>query len=177
MAEERCTRPPEPAVATELRALVSRAQAGEAGALPRIRAILDEHPEVWQHVGNLSALAERAWVTVLAADHPLAVESMKRTVAEMKAELAGPHPTRLEQMLVDQVLVCWLECQYLASVSANPGRSSLDQAAFLVKRVESAQKRYLNAAKTLTTLRALLPSGLAPAQAVHVFQEPRRLPA
>jgi hypothetical protein len=177
MVEERCTRPPEPAVAMELRALVSRAQAGEAGALPRIRAILDEHPEAWQHVGNLSALAERAWVTVLAADHPLAVESLKRMIAEMKADLTGPHPTRLELMLVDLVLICWMECQYLASVSANPCRSSLDQAAFQLERVESAQKRYLNAAKTLTTLRALLPSGLAPAQAVQVFQEPQRLPA
>jgi hypothetical protein len=89
MAEEPLSRPPEPAVATELRALVQRAQAGEAGVLPLLSAILDEHPEVWQHAGDLAVLVERAWITLVAGDNPLAVESLKRTVAAMKADLAG----------------------------------------------------------------------------------------
>src|SRR5436190_1019339 len=78
-------------------------------ALPCIRDILHRHPEVWRHVGDLATLAERAWIAVLAADHPVAVESMKRTVAEMKAELAGDNATRIERLLVDQVVACWME--------------------------------------------------------------------
>ena len=161
---------PEPPVTVELRTLVQRAQGGDATALPRIRQVLDEYPEVWQRVGDLSALAERAWITVLASDHPLAVESMRRTVEEMKADLAGEHPTRLERLLVDQVVACWMEVKYMESVSADPGRGTLEQAAFRLKRLESAQRRFDNAVKSLTTLRTLLPAGLAPAQSIKLHQ-------
>src|SRR4051794_11835823 len=97
MEEKPFATPPEPPVAVELRALVQQAQGGDPTALPRIRQILDDHPEVWQHLGDLSALAERAWITVLSADHPLAVEAMKRTVQQMRADLVGEHP--LEKLL------------------------------------------------------------------------------
>jgi hypothetical protein len=169
--------PPEPAAAVELRELVRRAQAGDPAALPRIRQVLDERPEVWQHAGDLAALAERAWIAVLAADNPVAVEAMKRTLAQMKAELTGDQPTALERLLVDQIVVSWLECKYVEATSAAPGHASLQQAGFRLRRLESAQKRHLAAIKTLTTLRTLLPAGLAPRQAPKLFEEPMSQPA
>jgi hypothetical protein len=42
--------------------------------------------------------------------------------------------------------------------------SSLEQAAFKLKRAESSYRRLLAATKTLATLRALVPQGLVPAQ-------------
>jgi hypothetical protein len=45
---------------------------------------------------------------------------------------------------------------------------------FRLKRLESAQKRYLNAIKTLTVTRTLMPGALAPAQSVKLFEESRR---
>jgi hypothetical protein len=111
---------------------------------------------------------------VLAADHPLAVESMKRTVAEMRADLAGEHPTRLERMLADQVVACWLETKYLEAVSADPGGQSLAQAGFSLKRLESAQKRYLNAVKALTTLRTLAPAAAAPSGSIKICEASKR---
>jgi hypothetical protein len=164
----------EPRDSAELRVLVQSAQAGNSAALPHIRKFLDDHPEVWRHVGDLATLAERAWITVLAADHPVAVESMKRTVAELKADLAGEHPTRLERLLIDQVIACWMEVSYLESISADPGRSSLEQAGFRLQRLESAQKRYLNAMKALTSIRALAPAGLEPTPSVKLHDPAKR---
>jgi hypothetical protein len=175
MVEESLPNPTLPLPARELEALVQRAQAGDAGALPRIRQILDAHPEVWEHVGDLAALAERAWITVLAADNPLGVEAMKRTIAAIKADLAGEHPTPLERQLVGQIVSTWMELKYVETTSADPGPGSLEQAAFRLKRLESAQKRFDQAVKTLTTLRTLLPAGLAPAGAIKVFEEKRAL--
>jgi hypothetical protein len=43
-----------------------------------------------------------------------------------------------------------------------PNPQSLKQAAFNLKRLESAQRRYLNSMKMLTTVRASMPAGLAP---------------
>src|SRR5262249_41291077 len=168
MDAEPLHRPTEPPVAAELRTLVKSAQGGDPSALPRIREILDQRPEVWRHVGDLAALAERAWIVVLAADHPVAVESMKRAVAAMKAELADEHPTTLERLLIDQIVACWMEVSYLGTVAADPGRSSLDQADFRLKRLDSAQKRYLNAMKALTLVRMLAPAGLAPTPAIKL---------
>jgi hypothetical protein len=93
----------------------------------------------------------------------------------MKSDLAGEHPTRLEQMLVDQVVACWLELKYAEHVSASAASSSLEQAAFRLKRLESAQKRYLEAVKTLTTLRKLMPAGLAPAESIKLHEPQRQL--
>src|SRR5262245_32900469 len=170
MDAEPLHRPTEPPVAAELRVLVKSAQGGDRSALPRIREILDQHPEVWRHVGDLAALTERAWIAILAADHPVAVESMKRTAAELKAELAGDNPTRLERLLVDQVVACWMEVSYLEAVAADPGRSSLDQADFGLKRLESAQRRYLTSLRTLASVRTLALPGLTPAPAVKLYE-------
>jgi hypothetical protein len=70
------------------------------------------------------------------------------------------------------VVACWLEVQHLERVSADATAGSLDQAGFRLKRLESAQKRYLNAVKTLTTVRALVPAGLAPAQPLKLHEGP-----
>src|SRR5262245_23218668 len=93
---------------------------------------------------------------------------MKRTVAELKAELAGDNPTRLERLLVDQVIACWMEVSYLEAVAADPGCSSLDQSDFRLRRLESAQRRYLNALKSLASVRTLALPGLAPTPAVKL---------
>ncbi len=166
--------PAEPSVKALLADLVKRAQAGDPTVLPLMREILDAHPEVWQHVGDLSSVAERAWIALLAAENPLAVESMKRTVAEMRLDLGGEHPTRMERMLVDQVIMCWMEVKYLETATASAEGSSLAQASFRLKHVESAQKRYLTSIKMMTEVRTLIPAGLAPSVPLKLYDpEPK----
>ncbi len=167
--------PAEPSVKALLADLVKRAQAGDPTVLPLMREILDAHPEVWQHVGDLSTVAERAWIALLSADNPLAVESMKRTVAEMKLDLGGEHPTRMERMLVDQVIMCWMEVKYLETASAGAEGSSLAQASFRLKHVESAQKRYLTAIKMMTETRALMPVGAASPGSIKLYDPEQKL--
>jgi hypothetical protein len=160
----------EPPIAVKLRVLVQQAQAGDATALPQIRRILDDEPAIWRHVGDLSALVERAWIAVLAADNPLAAESMQRTAEEMKKDLTGENPTRMERMVVDQILACWMQLKYAETVSAEPGHGSLKQAHFRVNYLESAQKRYLRAIETLATVRKLLPVRLAPTGEIKLYK-------
>lgn len=157
-----------PPFAADLQALVQRAQSGDAAALPQLRQLLDDHPEIWQRVGDLSALVERAWVGLFAANHPLGLEAMRRSTARMKTELLGERPTPLERLMADQVVATFLEVKFLEYLSAQPGTSE-DQAKLRLKRLESATKRYLNSVKMLTSLRALLPTGLTPPQSIRLF--------
>lgn len=174
MADESSTNPAEPEILAELRELTSRAKAEDATALPRIREILNERPEIWRHVGDLSSMTERAWIAAHAAENPLAVESLKRSVAEMRAELAGEHPTRLERILVDQVIATYLEAKYLESVTASATKGTLDQSALRLRRLESAQRRQIAAINALTTLRTLEPTAVAPAPTIKMHEEEER---
>src|SRR5262245_53750852 len=80
------------------------------------------------------------------------MESMKLTVAATQAEMAGEHASCMARLLVDQVIACWIEVNYLESLAAEPAHGSVEVAGFRLKRLESAQRRYLQALKTLTTL-------------------------
>ena len=168
MAVDQSANAVEPPVAAELRALAQQAQAGDAAALPRIREILDHNPEIWRHVGDLTVLVEHAWCAFLSGDDPVAAEAMRRVVGEMKADLAGEHPTRLESLLVDQVVATWLEVRHMESLLTSPARMTVKQDAGELKRLESAQRRYASAIKALAEIRTLMPMGLAPSASIRL---------
>src|SRR5262245_48430536 len=148
--------------------LVARANDGERLAIDRLKKFLDMNPGIWSRAGDLTTVAERAWVELIAGEDQFRTESVKRRLAELKDQLKGPHPTALEALLVDLVSVAWLGTQHAEIQAASPAGGSLDQAAFKLRRAESSQKRLLAATKTLATLRALVPSGLLPARPVRL---------
>src|SRR5262247_3275403 len=57
----RVTEPPYP---------TQKAKAGDVTALPRMRAILAEHPEIWQTAGDLEQVVVRSWAELLGGDDP-----------------------------------------------------------------------------------------------------------
>jgi hypothetical protein len=131
---------------------------GDQTALPLLRHHLDSHPEVWRHCGDLALLARELWLDLFAGTDLLVAESARRKLDEMRAELAGPNPTPLEALLVDRVLVCWLQAQYAdASYAQTRGRDATPATMReLMKRQESAQKRYLASLKQLAVVRKLV---------------------
>ena len=160
-------------LSARLTGLVDKANAGDRPALAGLRRLLDDHPEIWETVGDLAARAERAWIELIAGEDALAVESVRRQVAELKAKLNGPHATPTEQLLVDQVASCWLATKQAELAAAQDG-GSIEQAAFRLRRVESAQRRYAGATRLLATLRARLPEGLAPINSLGLFPGARK---
>jgi hypothetical protein len=157
------------------REVVARANQGERLAIDRLKTFLDLNPHIWGKAGDLTAVAERAWVELIAGQDVFRTESVRRRLADLKDQLKGPHPTALEAILVDLIGVSWLGVQHSEIQAASPAGSSLDQAAFKLKRAESSQKRLLAATKTLATLRALVPQGLLPAQPFRLHDPDREL--
>src|SRR6516165_9994349 len=91
--QQQPTNAPEPAVAAELRALVQKAKAGDVTVLPRMRAILVEHPEIWQTAGDLERLVVRSWAALLGGDDPFSIEAVRRKAESLRVELEGDDPT------------------------------------------------------------------------------------
>jgi hypothetical protein len=161
--------PPPAAAQDALRQLVAQANAGDPEARNRLRHVLDNNPALWQRAGDLTATAEGAWLEVISAGNHLVAESMKRQLADLKAQLKGAHPTALEGLLADQVALGWLASRHAEIEAAHAGDAAHPSALVHLKRAESAQKRFLSASRTLATLRTLAGPGLAPLRAVSVF--------
>jgi hypothetical protein len=175
--DARASQPPEePPVKRELQDLVARAKQGDATALPRLRALLDAHPEVWQTVGNLARYVEAAWIDLVAGDDPLFRESMKRQAGALREALSGPHATKSEALLVDLVVNNWLGVQQAeySQATQTGGGGSIMQANHRLRRSESAQRKFLMAMRMLTTLRAAVPEGLAPINCLRLCGEEER---
>jgi hypothetical protein len=150
---------PAPAPLSRLEAfeeLVRRASQGNEACLQGLCRLLDEKPEIWKKVGDVAALAERAWVELLSAGNKLLELSIPRRLRELKSELAGPSPTPLEGLLIDYLGVTWLAAQQGELGAAEVGGSP-ELARFRLRRAESAQKRFTGAVKTLSLVRALVP--------------------
>ncbi len=156
MFEESKTKEPSSEDLKALDACVRRANDGDKDALTRLRNFLEQQPQIWQHVGDLAVVAERAWIALIANGCSLTKESMQRKLAQLKSELQHESDSVVERMLVDTVVATWLELNHLRTVDANGRGRTATQASLMIKRLESAQKRHHNALKQLTHIRKLL---------------------
>lgn len=155
-----------PSTTKELQQLIEHANSGNKHALKRLRSFLDNHPEIWEQIGNLAQLAERTWMDLIANGNSLVMESLKRHIDKMKVDLAGENATAMETLLVDEIVACWLAVHEADKRSADSSNSS-DR---LTKRTEGAHKRYHSALRTLASLRTLHSPGLAPRRDFQLFE-------
>jgi hypothetical protein len=143
----------------EITTVVGRAKGGDASVLPRLRELLEDHPALWGHYGDLSAQAEAAWANLAAGQDLYLRESLLRQGEALRHELAGPHPTPAERLLAARVVACWVQMAYHDAVAAQ-SLGSDDKPrlmAFRAQRQEQAQRQYLAALAAFMTLRKLLP--------------------
>ena len=139
---------PEARLASRLRELTARANDGVPGAVEELREFLQDHPEVWRHLGNLTELAEGTLLSRLFEGNATLRESMKRALEELRSGLTRQGSGRLEQLLVDQVVLTFLASR-VAEIEAAGKCPPGTTATFRLKQAESAQKRHFDAIKAL----------------------------
>ncbi len=141
----------------ELRELIGRATQGDRTVLPALRRLLDARPALWQHCGDIARVAEAAWVDLIAGRDLLVRESLTRSVAALKADLAGPAAPPLERLLAERVACSWMQAgQADAAFAGIKGQGlSVAQLDLLQRRQERTQRSLLAAIKALATVRKL----------------------
>ena len=102
-----------------LRELAAKANAGDEQALFDLRTMLAEDRRIVEHLGDLSRRVEAALLEQLAAHDALTRESVREYVAQLRVTLAGPQPTEIERLLVDQVALCYLADRQAAHAEAS----------------------------------------------------------
>jgi hypothetical protein len=160
--------PPTPEEVAELEArkkieeLVRRAEQGDASVMPQLARILDMAPSMWRSYGDLGARVEATWLSMMAGQNLMLRESWRRELAELRAEVGGDAPSPLERLLAGRVAAAWMQVQCAdagaATVQGGP------EEAIALRRQNAAQKRLLQATRTLAVVRRLLQPRVSPVQ-------------
>ena len=142
----------------ELRGLLGKAEKGDKDAVPEIRQILDEHPDLaWRFV-DVAHIAEDALIEEMTKEGDLATKELIRCQLEaMREQIAGKTCSALERLLSERVVLTWLEVQLFEALYAKNMRNlTIPQAEHHQKRLDRAHGRHLSAIRALAQIRKLL---------------------
>lgn len=152
---------PSAAVTRLLPQLLAAANAGDQAATQRLLAVAEQLPALWKVLGTLQHSAEQAWLKLMlgeATQPSLAWKAIEHEMAQLRDELLSVHASPLERLLVDRIVVVWLQAQYADLIYAQQlrGETSLQLAEYLQRRCDRAQRQLLRAISTLATVRQKL---------------------
>ena len=97
----------------------SASEKGDKDAVPEIRQILDEHPDLaWQFV-DVAQVAEDTLIEKMTTEGDLAAKELIRCQLEaMREQIAGKNCSALERLLSERVVLTWLEVQLFQALYA-----------------------------------------------------------
>ena len=149
----------------DLRELVLRAESGDAAVLLALRQHLESQPQIWQQYADFAGALIERWIQQLSFGNPLIAESLALKVDSMKTELGGTHPTALERLLIERVVICWLQRQQVDGFASQLEKLPKQVGALVLQRQKHARRQFLRAIRTLATVKRLEPASLrSPAQ-------------
>lgn len=140
----------------EIRDLAKRAKEGDPDILPDLHRVLDSHPEVWRSVADLAGHAIDAQVNLAAGQDQMLRQSLDRQLDAMKENLGYGTAGLLERLLIDRVLVTWVQAWYADAMRTDATNVDLKQAQFLDVRSSRAHRSHMSAIKSLATVRKTL---------------------
>lgn len=103
--------------------------------------------------------AESELIGWIAGENKLLQESLSWRLATLRAELAGPDSTRLEQLAAERVAICWLHTSHVDAKfveGVRRGDMPLIVGDYFQRWQDRAHRRYLQSIKTLAQVRRLL---------------------
>jgi hypothetical protein len=143
--------PPEVIAASE------RAMNGDHTALPEVRKAFIEHPTLLAEFGDLTRIAEKSLVEVLAKDNLIQSEAASRHAEDRRVALFAECESEVEKLLVERIVLCEMEVQVAVTQSAKVAWNEASKvSAGAEKRVDQAHARLLAATRALADVRRAL---------------------
>src|SRR5262249_7097839 len=85
-----------------------------------------------------------------------------------RAELSVPPPTPVEKLLIDRVVIGWVQCHLADLDDLQRARSGTPQGFHAQRRLNGIQSRFLAAVKQLVVVRRLLKPGPSPLELLKI---------
>ncbi len=141
--------------------LVKKAEKGDKKAVPDIREILEENPDLaWRYI-DFARIAEWHFTERMSKDKDFASkEVLKRQLAAMREEIAGENPSPLERLLAERIVLTWQQIQLFEGLYASGmfKGGTISQGNYYQKRLDHTYRRHLSAIRTLAQIRKLGPA-------------------
>ena len=143
---------------------LKRVDKGDQEALETLRKLLNDPAAdpLLAATSDLAVAAQRRFINRYAGEHHVYREALTIKLDQLRAELSGPEPSPLEKLLVERVLVCWLQVHIADCTFAGATNATLNQGEYYQRNQSRAQVRYLAAIKMLVMIRKLLQPTLSP---------------
>lgn len=156
----------------ELQVLLEKASQGDRNVLPELKQAFDDHPELAAQMGDLVWHAQESLLALVAGSCLTVREAIGRQAAALRQRLAATATSELEKLLIDRVVISWIEVYHgdielaqhlLKSPRAEPSAQAAQ------RRLDRAHARYLSAIKALATTHKLLRPTLSPLELAVKF--------
>jgi len=143
---------------TELQTIVEQARKTKptAAELAAIQREFDEKPLLWKAMGNLARAAQTTILGQIEALPKIHAATL-RTLDHKRRELARETDTPLEKLLIDQILLTWLDyhLMVIAATNAQQSGAALTTMEVYDRLVSARERRYLRATLSLARVRRL----------------------
>lgn len=115
-----------------------------------------DNPKLWRIAGDMTLHTEKNLIERM-SNQAVVVAAINRGVQEMRDKLGQSDAPMLEWLLIDQVILCWLNLNQVQRVYDQQMSLSLSitLAMYWEKRLTMAQTRYQKAIETLAKIRRL----------------------
>jgi hypothetical protein len=125
--------------------------------LAELRQLFDQDPELWRTTGNMAGRTLDHLLRTYYSQSAYVRECVSRRVREMREQLGYNESPPLEQILIEQILVCWVNLYVLEINSATKlcESHSRDTGLYWDKRLTGAQRRFRRASESLARIRKL----------------------
>jgi hypothetical protein len=141
------------------REVIRKASKGDTAVLPLLRQVFDRDGGTGGYLvekyGNMHAHAANELIERIAGKDLAIQEALRRKLDALRDELAGPDPTPLERVLSERVALTWLDANEMDRRFSDQSGISFKDAAHRENRRDRAHRRFLQACKTLATVRKL----------------------
>lgn len=129
--------------------------------LARLRTVLTQHPKAWRLAGDLARDAAYTMILTVAEKDVIQTESILEGMEKVRAGLGYSDSSALERLLIDQIVLCWLNWEvtlYLYTCIAFDGKMESALEPYWGRRLDQAERRYQRAIESLARTRKLIRS-------------------
>lgn len=113
---------------------------------------LAQTPVFIEGVGNLARRLEQTTVNTIAGNDVLVQESLLAKIGQLRTELEGPNPSVPEKLLVDRIVVIYLQLHHAELTAPEMDHPSAPRHQ---RQIERFQRRYESSIRTLMVVRKL----------------------
>ena len=135
--------------------LGGRAQDGDEAAMEELRALMRDDSKLLDLPYAVIETLVAEQLKAAFGQDLLMREGMEQRMRAMRKELAAEGNTPLERLLIDRIVVCWLQVQHADHRYASLGNCSIVQGDYFQRFQDRAHRRFLSACKALAVVRRL----------------------